>query len=177
MKNVLSKNIYNRIFFAGVTILILLMIAACGNDSDKEKPEEFSGEKKTNVSGLSEFELKHGFGPIKKELKLGPIDKTVAANGEKIFESKCATCHKLDEKYTGPAQRDVLQRVSPEFFMNMVLNPDENIEKHPHAKEMLIKYNMQKMTNQNINVKDALALLEYFRVLDEELKQQNPTNK
>jgi hypothetical protein len=29
------------------------------------------------------------------------------------------------------------------------------------------------MTNQNINVKDALALLDYFRVLDEELKQKN----
>ncbi len=55
----------------------------------------------------------------------------------------------------------------------MVMNPEENVEKHPHAKEMLLKYNLQKMTNQNINVKDALALLDYFRVLDEELKQKN----
>ena len=50
---------------------------------------------------------------IKKKLNLGPIDNTMAAEGEKLFESKCATCHKLDERYTGPAQRNVLQRVTP----------------------------------------------------------------
>jgi hypothetical protein len=37
---------------------------------------------------------------------------------------------------------------------------------------MLATY-MQKMTNQNVTVKDALALLEYFRVLDEELTKNN----
>ena len=67
----------------------------------------------------------------------------------------------------------IFKVVQAEFFMNMVLNPDENTEKHPHAQEMLIKYNLQKMTNQNISVKDALSLLDYFRVLDEELKQKN----
>lgn len=170
---IISKIYRNIIFITSVFAVIGLIITACGGDSDKSGADEFSNVEKTNPSGLTDFELKHGIGPIKKELKLGPIDKARALEGEKIFESKCATCHKLDEKYTGPAQRNVLQRVSPEFFINMVLNPDENTEKHPHAQEMLIKYNMQKMTNQNINVKDALALLEYFRVLDEELKQKN----
>jgi cytochrome c2 len=100
----------------------------------------------------------------------------MAADGEKIFESKCASCHKLDERYTGPAQRNVLQRVTPEFFMNTVLNPDENLEKHPHSKEMLAQY-MTKMTNQNVNLKDARALLEYFRLLDEELKNNTNSKK
>lgn len=99
----------------------------------------------------------------------------MAAEGEKIFESKCASCHKLDERYVGPAQRDVLRRITPEFFMNMVINPEENVEKHPHTKEMLGQY-MQKMTNQNINLQDARRLLEYFRVLDEELVNQNKSN-
>jgi len=173
MIKIICENFKNLIFVTIVLAIVSLTITACGGDGDKSGSDEFSNVQKTNLSGLSDFEVKHGIGPIKKELKLGPIDKTRALEGEKIFESKCATCHKLDEKYTGPAQRNVLQRVTPEFFINMVLNPDENIEKHPHAKEMLIKYNMQKMTNQNINVKDALALLEYFRVLDAELKQKN----
>ena len=173
MIKIISKIFKDLIFVTVVIAIVSLTITACGEGNDKSGSDEFSNVQKTNPSGLSDFELKHGIGPIKKELKLGPIDKAKAKEGEKIFESKCATCHKLDEKYTGPAQRNVLQRVSPEFFINMVLNPDENIEKHPHAKEMLIKYNMQKMTNQNINVKDALALLDYFRVLDEELKQKN----
>jgi hypothetical protein len=59
--------------------------------------------------------------------------------------------------------------------MNTVLNPDENLAKHPHSKEMLAQY-MTKMTNQNVTLKDARALLEYFRVLDEELKN-NTTSK
>ena len=173
MIKIISKIYRNMIFVTSVLAVLGLMFTACGGDSDKSGSDEFSNVQKTNPSGLTDFELKHGIGPIKKELKLGPIDQARALEGEKIFESKCATCHKLDEKYTGPAQRNVLQRVSPEFFINMVMNPDENTEKHPHAQEMLIKYNLQKMTNQNINVKDALALLEYFRVLDEELKQKN----
>ena len=173
MKKISKILLREIILFLVFTTLAFVLLAGCGGDSDKSGSDEVSNDQKTNPSGLSDFELKHGIGPIKKELKLGPIDKARALEGEKIFESKCATCHKLDEKYTGPAQRNVLQRVTPELFMNMVLNPDENTEKHPHAQEMLIKYNLQKMTNQNISVKDALSLLDYFRVLDEELKQKN----
>jgi hypothetical protein len=154
MKKIFSKVYMDMILISSILVVVGLMITACGGDSDKSGSDEFSNVQKTNPSGLTDFELKHGIGPIKKELKLGPIDKARALEGEKIFESKCATCHKLDEKYTGPAQRNVLQRVSPEFFMNMVLNPDENTEKHPHAQEMLIKYNMQKMIlTKNLNKK------------------------
>ncbi|MGD8306019.1 MAG: c-type cytochrome [Ignavibacteria bacterium] len=156
------------ILVLGFIMAALFALTACGGDSNDEAADEFSNYEKKNESGLTDFQLKHGFGPIKKEIKLNPIDPALAKEGEKIFESKCATCHKLDERYTGPAQRDVLQRVTPEFFINMVLNPEENLEKHPHSKKMFMEY-MQKMTNQNVSIKDALALLEYFRVLDEEL--------
>ena len=149
----------------------LLLLTACGGES-KDGDTKQTEMNQSNTSGLSDWEFENGFGPVKKKLNLGPIDKTMATEGEKIFESKCATCHKLDERYTGPAQRNVLQRVTQEFFMNTVLNPDENLEKHPHSKKMLAEY-MTKMTNQNVNLKDARALLEYFRVLDEELKSQN----
>jgi hypothetical protein len=155
-----------------IFILIAISLAACGGDqkSDQNSP------KNSNEVGLPKWESDNGFGPIKKRLYLMPIDKEMVAAGEKIFESKCASCHKLDERYVGPAQRDVLQRVTPEFFMNMVLNPEENLEKHPHAKQMLGQY-MQKMTNQNINLEDARKLLEYFRLLDEELKSTNNPSK
>jgi len=158
-----------------VVLLTIVFLQACGGDSSEgDSSNQNQTMNSTNPAGLSDWELENGFGPVKKKLNLGPIDKTMATEGEKIFESKCATCHKLDERYTGPAQRNVLQRVTPEFFMNTVLNPDENLEKHPHSKEMLATY-MTKMTNQNVNLKDARALLEYFRLLDEELKNQNKT--
>ena len=161
--------LYSIVF--GVSVLFL---TACGGDSKDSNTT--SQTVNTNTSGLSDWELASGFGPVKKKLNLGPIDPAMAKEGEKIFESKCATCHKLDERYTGPAQRNVLQRVTPEFFMNTVLNPDENLAKHPHSKEMLAQY-MTKMTNQNVTLKDARALLEYFRVLDEELVKNQSTTK
>lgn len=153
-----------------IQILILLsafIFSSCGSDSKSDK----QANDPSNTSGLPDWEYKNGFGPIKKKLYLLPIDKAMADEGQKIFESKCAACHKLDERYVGPAQRDVLRRITPEFFMNMVINPEENLEKHPHTKEMLAQY-MQKMTNQNINLEDARKLLEYFRLLDSELTKK-----
>ena len=167
-----------KIQFTLIAIISFLIVlqTGCGGDSKESNTSNENQSMVNNNSGLTEWELESGFGPVKKKLNLGPIDKTMAAEGEKIFESKCASCHKLDERYTGPAQRNVLQRVTPEFFMNTVLNPDENLEKHPHSKEMLAKY-MTKMTNQNVTLKDARALLEYFRVLDEELENNTKTNQ
>lgn len=172
-----TKSFRRNLLFMFVFLFSLILVTACGGNSDESNSSKHNQTvNKSNTSGLSEWETESGFGPVKKKLNLGPIDKTMAAEGEKIFESKCASCHKLDERYVGPAQRNVLQRVTPEFFMNMVLNPDENLEKHPHAKQMLAQY-MQKMTNQNINLQDARKLLEYFRVLDEDLKTKNISNK
>jgi len=164
-----------------ITVIVIISFfiglqTGCGGDSKESNSSNETQSMMNNSSGLTEWELASGFGPVKKKLNLGPIDKTMAAEGEKIFESKCASCHKLDERYTGPAQRNVLQRVTPEFFMNTVLNPDENLQKHPHSKEMLAQY-MTKMTNQNVTIKDARALLEYFRVLDEELKNNTTSKK
>lgn len=163
----------NRLFFIILLNAVFLFIVACGGDSKSDNSKTVN---KSNTSGLSDWEFENGFGPIKKKLYLMPLDKSMAAEGEKIFESKCASCHKLDERYVGPAQRNVLQRVTPEFFMNTVLNPDENLQKHPHSKEMLATY-MTKMTNQNIDLEGARKLLEYFRLLDEELKANNKPSK
>jgi mono/diheme cytochrome c family protein len=163
------EKIKPAILFLLIALLTLLQ-AGCGGDSkESDSSSNQTQSMISNNSGLSDWEFENGFGPVKKKLNLGPIDPAMAKEGEKIFESKCATCHKLDERYTGPAQRNVLQRVTPEFFINTVLNPDENLQKHPHSQKMLAEY-MTKMTNQNVTIKDARALLEYFRVLDEELK-------
>lgn len=171
------KTIIRRMSATLIVLLSIFLVTSCGGDSGNENgANQNHSMMKNNTSVLTDWQLENGFGPVKKKLNLGPIDKTMAAEGEKIFESKCASCHKLDERYVGPAQRDVLQRVTPEFFMNMVLNPEENVEKHPHTKEMLQKY-MQKMTNQNINLKDARTLLEYFRVLNQELVADQNKNQ
>ncbi len=108
------------------------------------------------------FELRHGYGPITEVVEVGPLDTVMAKEGEKIFESKCATCHKLDERYTGPPLRGVTVYRSPTFIMNQILAPRENVEKHPDMQAMLKTY-YTIMTNQNVSVEGARKLVEYLR--------------
>jgi mono/diheme cytochrome c family protein len=117
----------------------------------------------TAPGGLTPFQLQHGIGPITSPVALpAGVDKTLAANGEKVFEQKCASCHKMDERYVGPALGDVTKRRSPAFVMNMALNPLGMVEKHPDVKKLLGEYFVA-MPNQNISPDEARQVLEYLR--------------
>ncbi len=141
-------------------LFVSIVITGCGDSTEKSGPEDKALVK--DASGLTTWELKHGIGPVKKEITLGEIDKRLVTEGEKIFDTKCAACHKLDERYVGPPQRDVLERRTPEFVLNMMLNPEENYKRHPEIKKLLGEY-LTPMPNQNLTMEDALAVLEYFR--------------
>lgn len=163
------KNKIPLVYLLNLAVLISMILFSCG-ESEPPDPSRFSNQKGTkggNVSNLSEFEIEHGIGPIKQIIELSTLDNNLAKEGEKIFDSKCAACHKLDERYVGPAQRDVLVRRTPEFVMNMMLNPEENYQKHPEIKKLLGEY-LTQMPNQNLSVQDARAVLEYFRKVKDE---------
>lgn len=155
-------------------VLLIIFLVSCGGE--KKEPSKAAAKndmsKKERIAkrfGLTVFELDNGIGPIKEKLKLGPIDPKMVKEGKALFEAKCASCHKLDERFTGPAQRDVVERRSPEYIMNMILNPDEMLNKHPEAKRMLAVY-MTRMTFQNVTKEDARKILEFFRSVDKEKK-------
>jgi mono/diheme cytochrome c family protein len=105
-----------------------------------------------------------GIGPV-KSIVLAPIDPQKAARGEEIFKSKCSACHKLDEKYVGPALKGVTQRRSPEWILNQILNPTEMTQKDPIAKELLATH-LTQMTPQNLTEDEAKSVLDYFRQVD-----------
>lgn len=160
----MKKNIdLNFSILVLVLFFSIIFYSGCGDKADEKK--EADSEVLNNESGLSDFELAHGIGPITEVIRLSEIDKNLSAKGEKIFVEKCAACHKLDERYVGPAQRNVLERRSPEFVMNMVLNPEENYQKHPEIKKLFAEY-MTPMPNQNLTMEDARAVLEYFRIIN-----------
>ncbi len=158
-----------------VNLIILLLVVSfsftiisCG-EANKQNAEENTPAvtKQENPNGLTDFEMENGIGPVKEKLQLGAIDNALAKKGEDIFTAKCSACHKLDERYVGPAQRDVIERRTPEYIMNMILNPDEMIKRHPEAKKMLAQF-MTPMANQNLSFEEARAVLEYFRKIDKE---------
>ena len=78
---------------------------------------------------------------------------------------KCTACHKVDEKFIGPPPAGIMERRSPEWIMNMILNPEEMIAKDPVAIKLLAEYNFAPMANQSLTEDEARAILEYFRTL------------
>lgn len=107
-----------------------------------------------------------GIGPI-KSLTLNPkVDSEMATKGGAIFKKMCTACHRVGKKYIGPDPSRITERRSPEWIMNMILNPEEMISEDPLAKKLLIEFNGAPMANQNLTEAEARAVLEYFRTLN-----------
>ncbi len=158
------KRLFNQIIINSV--LIPVLITACGGSKGSEEKVENTQQTQT-VQQTQEIDpMKNkGIGPV-KEVKLTPqIDNELAKKGEEIFKTKCSVCHKLDEKYVGPALKGITKRRTPEWIMNMILNPEEMTKKDPIAKKLLEEY-LTQMTFQNVSEDEARAILEYFRLLD-----------
>ncbi len=146
-------------------ILILslaLAWSACGDKKSEEAPNEKTTEKTTEAKVDADPMSNKGIGPI-SSLTLGALDTELASSGETEFKAKCTACHKISKRHIGPALKGVTERRSPEWIMNMILNPEEMVQKDPIAKQLLIEYNGAPMANQNLTEDEARAILEYFR--------------
>ena len=107
-----------------------------------------------------------GIGPVKSLEIPAEIDQAMAAKGQVIYEAKCTACHKPTEKFIGPPQKGLLDRRTPEWAMNMILNPEEMVQKDPIAKQLLIEANGAPMANQNLTEEEARQVLEYIRTIE-----------
>ena len=117
--------------------------------------------KKQTPTGLSKDK---GIGPV-KELKLGPVNQKLANDGKSVFTAKCAVCHSLDQKVIGPPLRNEIKSRTPEFIMNMILNPTGMEKSDPVIKELHKKYIATPMTDQGFTEDQARSLLEYLRTV------------
>ncbi len=162
------------------SILLIVLIAvlnSCGNSEKEEKQEIKLGEPakketpKTNEATSSKDMIdmsNKGIGPIKSVTLNTEIDKALAAKGQTVFKNMCTACHKIDKKFIGPKLQGVTKLRAPEWIMNMILNPEEMIQKDPIAQQLLLESNMAVMANQNLKEEEARAILEYFRQIDQE---------
>lgn len=146
-----------------MTAAALAGLVACSG-GEKAPPPAGGGAAPAAGAGsdLTPFQLENGIGPITSPIVLGPIDSHEAEEGEKIFTAKCSACHKLGERYVGPPLGGVLDRVTPAFAMNMMLNPTEMYTRHPAVKELLGQY-MTQMPNLNLTPEQAREIVEYLR--------------
>ena len=151
-----------NVFIILLATAIALTAYACGGSSDSNDQQRQSSSAQQSEPEFTEFELEHGIGPVKERIELGPIIQAKVDQGRDIYEMKCEMCHSMDNRMVGPALRDVMDRRSPEFVMNMILNPNEMAQKHPTGQEMLREY-MTVMPFQNVKEDEARAIVEFLR--------------
>ncbi|MGB0403505.1 MAG: c-type cytochrome [Salibacteraceae bacterium] len=165
-----------------ITTLILAGVLAfgltsCGGGSDtetaapaKKKMSLSKGDKPAKAKTEAKADLgdpmsMKGIGPV-SSVELGEIDDAMVAEGTELFDANCTACHKIDKKFIGPMIKGVMERRSPEWVMNMILNPEEMIQKDPLAKHVMVESNMAIMANQSLTEDQARKILEYFRTLN-----------
>ena len=132
-----------------VLIILLFVIIGCQNNSEK-------------IDSLSN----KGVGPITNVILEDKVNISMANSGEKLFNQLCTSCHMINEDYIGPAMSGIIDRRSPEWIMNMILNPIQMLKEDPIAIELLEEYDFEYMYNQNLLEEEVREILEYFRLLN-----------
>ncbi|MEG9326798.1 cytochrome c [Salinimicrobium catena] len=164
-----------KLTFKIFAVFLIFLAIGCGEKEEKEKmklteqPEQRKETVEEAVTTTAEADAmdNKGIGPV-KSVELGDIDAAMATKGADLFKNMCSACHKMDKKFIGPALADVTERRSPEWIMNMILNPEQMIKEDPIAKKLLVESNMAVMANQGLSEEEARAILEYFRQYDTE---------
>ena len=115
-------------------LILLIFIISCNNNS--------AGDKTTNT------------------------ESSVAVantNGENLFKANCASCHKPNERYVGPALQGVVSRwESKELLYAFVRNSQEVISRNAYAKKLYDEYKQSPMLPYpNLKDQDIDDILRY----------------
>jgi cytochrome c len=159
------------------TLLLTLFIFSCGGGESEKKEDtkvklkkqktekKVEATKATKPSETIDLTNK-GVGPI-TSITLDPeIDQAMVTKGADVYKRMCTACHKVGKKFIGPPPNGVFKRRTPEWVMNMILDPEGMVKNDPLAKALLMEFNGAPMANQNLSEEDARAVLEYFRTLN-----------
>lgn len=166
-----------KIVFKSLVLFFSLVLMSCGGK--EEKKEGFSvNRSKTSEKSVETPATKNevpasqritldekGVGQIKSITLDAEIDAEMASAGETLYKTNCTACHKIEKRFIGPSPKGILERRSPEWIMNMILDPKLMTEQDKHAKDLLIEFNGAAMANQNLTVEQTRSILEYFRTL------------
>ena len=158
-------------------LLTLGLLLSCGSKEEKKNKRPELGEapieavkkeapKSTEIPASQRITLDNkGVGKIKTLALDATIDNAMAERGAALFKTNCTACHKTTKRFIGPNPTGILERRSPEWVMNMILDPKLMTEEDQCAKDLLIEFNGAAMANQNLTEVQAREILEYFRTL------------
>lgn len=152
-------------YFRRASLFLLFALFTACSEQEKEKSQPPGVQTTDNQKTEQKIKAGKGIGPVDEVELPKEVDQQMAVKGQEVFEQMCVACHKIEERYIGPAMVGVTERRKPEWILNMILNPEEMIEKDPTAKALLAEYSAP-MANQNLSREQARQLLEYFRLID-----------
>ena len=148
------------------------MLASCGGKKEEKKDgfevtrsKQSEATSESASSGVPVDMDNKGIGPITSVTFDDEIDMEIAKAGEAKYNAICTACHMIGQRMIGPDLTGVYERRSPEWVMNMILNPDGMLKEDPIAQALLKEYNNAIMLNQNLSEEEARALAEYLRTL------------
>ncbi len=138
-----------------------LLLGGCGGANQRTDAPE------TNESAIQKQEEVHGT-EVKELALTNPLDKTMIADGQKIYDLKCSSCHRLtEERLVGPGWTGVTKRRKPTWIINMITNVDMMLADDAEAQKLL-ELCLVRMPNQNITEQEARSLIEFMRKNDGE---------
>jgi mono/diheme cytochrome c family protein len=146
-------------------------VLSCGEKKEEKKEGfEMNRTKTVETTAKTSEEVpvdmnNKGIGPITSITFDDEINAEMAAKGEAKYSTICIACHMANQRMIGPALSGIYKRRSPEWVMNMILNPDGMLREDPIAKALLKEYNNAIMLDQNLSQEDARAVAEYLRTL------------
>ncbi|MEI2274242.1 cytochrome c [Sphingobacterium sp. ML3W] len=153
-----------------ITIILscfgFIVLLACADNRDKKKVSTDKAAVPVAPSPATEIldyktDGTKGVGPV-ASFEHKPFDAQLANKGVELFVSKCAMCHGFDRTLVGPSLDGVVKRRTPEWIMNMMLDPATMLEKDPDAKSLSKEF-ASPMISLGLQQEDARAILEYLR--------------
>jgi cytochrome c5 len=158
-----------------ITLMLVLLVFSCGGGEEKKEATKVkikqteTAKKEVTASSTKPSEtidlINKGVGPITSVKLNADVDQAMVTHGAEVFKKMCTACHKVGKKFIGPAPNGITERRTPEWIMNMILDPEGMVKNDPLAKSLLMEFNGSPMANQNLSQEDARAVLEYFRTL------------
>ncbi len=163
-------NQFKTIYVTSLILMVSMMLSCTGKKqpSDLRESQPQQNEKMTYEEAVKDWRNNKGVGPV-ENVELGEIDPQLVTRGEDAFDKNCTACHLPYKEKIGPALVGITERRTPEWIMNMIINPVEMAKTDPICLGLLAQYNTV-MADQNISEDEARAILEYFRTLKLENK-------
>lgn len=141
--------------------MTILLISCSENKTENKRLGADETNELAAKFGLTPFEYENGVGPIKSKINFKSLDLEKAKLGRKIYNNKCTTCHKLEKRFVAPPLIPAVRNRTPEFILNMILNPEEMVKRHPEMMKQFAIYAKQ-MTDFNFEIEEAMNILHYL---------------